>query len=614
LAFKKSSPLINDHYFQQAVSCPLKMYFMAGDGSLFPEKPIFRQRNKLNLRNAAALRFPGVQYTSDPIQLAAMETEGWLRDHQTAICGAVIIHDGLVTRIPILVKDGNRLIIIQIHGKLRKESEKEHFIEISKKRTTAAYLLKAAYRFEVLKRAYQNNNISVEFCFPSASFRSTVESLNRVSFYHNDNKNDKLDDLNRLFSIVDATSGTMRVCESIPELVSHSYFSGRSVAEVVNEISSIQHPVFAENFRRHEGCKWCKYRKMLDTGSGCWETFFKNEAITKPERHVFELAGQGNQLQNKNGMYYQEQVEIEVGPDSFEMMHKYGGQSITIQQRRNLQILQAKGKQTPLLWIKPGIKILNELRFPIHFLDFEAATYALPFKRGARPYEPVYFQFSCHTLNLNGELHHNGWIDLDPEKPDPHLDFVNAISMIPGIYEGTIIQFSPFENQGIKNLINSFRKNSMLFERQLNILENIRLGPNRNYRHRFFDINEFIRSYYYNCFQTEGLGLKQVFESIKKWEKIHGKKYNEDDPDDKIYHQVQEYDSVIHDGSAAMNAWIAMKNGLLSPEELRVIPQVLQKYCFLDSILMFCLFKHVKKYAKIVDGHDLVIFSQSISK
>src|SRR5690606_20205295 len=36
--------------------------------------------------------------------------------------------------------------------------------------------------------------------------------------------------------------------------------------------------------------------------------------------------------------------------------------------------------------------------WPLHFLDFEACTIALPHHAGLRPYERVAFQWSCHTL------------------------------------------------------------------------------------------------------------------------------------------------------------------------------------------------------------------------
>ncbi|TVQ04971.1 MAG: DUF2779 domain-containing protein [Balneolaceae bacterium] len=614
MAAIKSPLLINDHFFQQAVSCPLKINFMTGDESLFSEKPIYRQRNKLNLRNAAALRFPGVRHTSDSFRLAARETEVWLRDQQAAICGAVIMSGNLVTRIPILVKDGNRFFIIQIHGKLRKESERSTIDEVGKKRTTAAYLLKSAYRFEVLKRAYPNAEISVEFFFPGTGFRSTIDGLNRVQFYHKKDKKEKLADFNRLFSSVDATPGTLKVCKSIPEVVSHSFFSGQSVGDAADEINSTQLPFYSESFRRHEGCKWCDFRKKKGDEPGCWQSFFLNETITKPDRHIFELAGHGNQIQSRNGIFYQEKAEIDDGLDSFEKMYKYGGPTFTIQQRRNLQILQAKSEESPILWMKPGIKKIDEVKYPLHFIDFEAATYALPFKRAARPYEPVYFQFSCHTLGADGSLCHTWWIDLDPENPDPHPDFVNAISRIPGIFDGTVIQFSPFESQGIKNIINTFKKNSMIFAGQIIILEEIRHGTDSNYRYRFFDINELIRSYYYNSFQMEGLGLKQMYGAIKKWEDTYGDEVKDGNPEHVGYQEIQDYDSDIYDGSTAMNAWIALKNDLLSPEEKRVIPEALQKYCSLDSYAMLYLFRHLQKHAKIMDGNDLVIFSQSLSK
>lgn len=614
MAGKFTPDLINDHYFQQAVSCPLKMNFMAGDESLFTEKPVYRQRNKLNLRDAVALRFSGIRNTSDSFRTAAEETSSWLRESDAVISGAVIIAGRLVTRIPILVKEGDRFVIIQIHGKLRKESERNIIDNADRKRTTATYLLKAAYRLEVLKRAYPEAEVSVQFYFPGTGFRASTDNLNRVSDYFKTKKKEKLADLNRLFSSVDATPGTLKVHASIPGSVSHSLFSEQPVKAVLDIISTTELPFPSADLSRHDGCRWCDFRKGQNDHPGCWQTYFVDETIKKPARHIHELVGHGNQSQSGNGVYFQEQAEIQDGLDSFDKMQKFGGPSITIQQRRNLQILQAGDHETPLLWIKPGIRKMDELEYPLHFIDFEAATYALPFKRGMRPYEPVYFQFSCHTLETSGIVHHTEWIDLDPHSPDPHIRFTDEISRIPGILHGTLIQFSPFERQGINNLINTFKKNSMLYPRQIEILETIRRGKNREYQHRFFDINELIRSYYYNCFLTKGLGLKQVFGAVKMWEKKYSNKESVCMANVRDFNETHEYDSAIFDGSSAMNAWISLKNGLLTPGEESFIPDILSKYCTLDSYALLYLYKHLQKFGGMADGSDFVIFEGSLSK
>src|SRR5690554_8020285 len=111
---------LNDHRFLEAVSCPLKLPFLLQDSELAGRPPVFRQKNKLRLRDAVALQFENRRQTSDSFVTAAKETKEWLREPEVAICGAVIQSGNLLARIPVLVKNADHLTIVQVHGKLRR--------------------------------------------------------------------------------------------------------------------------------------------------------------------------------------------------------------------------------------------------------------------------------------------------------------------------------------------------------------------------------------------------------------------------------------------------------------------------------------------------------------
>jgi hypothetical protein len=291
-----------------------------------------------------------------------------------------------------------------------------------------------------------------------------------------------------------------------------------------------------------------------------------------------------------------------------------------------LQILQAKNLEVPSLWLKEGVKHLDELHYPLHFLDFEAATYALPMKKESRPYTPVYFQFSCHTLRENGELVHSEWLDLQDGSKHPHREFVCQLGEIPDIFDGTIMQYSPFEKQGINRLIADFKRNQNMYRYELDQLEKIRTPDSPGYDHRFFDVSRIIRDYYFNEFLDDSLGLKQVLKSILQWEKVSKTTGffdknirqmlfdGDDDQHKKImidpYMNIQKADFKISDGSDAMNGWLAMKNGLVSEGEKQIMPGILKKYCTLDSFALFVIFKHIKQFTGMIDDKDYIAFQQ----
>lgn len=623
----KDTILINDDLFQQTISCPLKfVHITENQDQRRPSGMLFRQRNKLHVRDAIAYQFKNIKHTSAPTQQAYEQTTEWLRQDTVGICGAVIYHKNLLTRIPILLKEGNHLTIIQVHGKLRKRSEGDEISPTINRRSIIRYLLKAAYRMEVVSRQFPESIVNVDFYFPSKHFKSSFDHLHLFLSKKLQNNENIKQEFGDLFSKVKATNAVGEINQKIPESVAHKSFVNLSVAEAIERmITPKQNPSEKSKIKRHSGCKYCEFRlPELEQMKGCWDKFFQADGMQHPEKHVFELIGHGNSAETDNGTFYQEEAELSRSFHSFEDTQKYGGPNITILQRRNLQILQAKDKPVPSLWMKPGVKSVEQLEFPLHFLDFEAATYALPIKRDLRPYNPIYFQFSCHTLYENGNLVHTEWLDQQDGEIYPHIEFVNQLGKIPDIFEGTIMQYSPFEKQGVNRLIGDLKREPDQYQTQIQILEKIRKSEFPGYENRFFDISRIISDYYFNKFFNDGLGLKQVLTSILQWENVFGdlelpKIRIEDSVVDinaslvkgeilDPYKEIQNSDFLITDGSAAMNAWLSFKNELLTDEEKIHIPKILRKYCALDSFALYVIYRHIKKFTDSIEHEDLILF------
>ncbi len=620
---EKEAIIINDDLFLNTVSCPLKFIHITNNYlNRDSSKLYFRQRNKLHIRDAIASRFQNCKHTSNSTEEASKETESWLKDDIVAICGAVIQYDNLLTRIPILVKDGEKLTLIQVHGKLRKESEGDEIRPGIRKRSIVRYLLKAAYRLEVLKRQFPASKIDIEFYFPQKHYKSSVDNLNLF-----DQTESAIieDELINLFTKVRATKAVEHIHQQIPSDLAFDTFANRSVTKAIYSMKRLMESKYQPPVNRHRSCKYCEFRLPKDENKeGCWTQFFQTENIHHPEKHIFELIGQGNNAASENGMYYQEQAELSRSFQSLDDLIDKQHPTITILNRRNLQILQARDEEVPSLWLKNQVKSLNELSYPLHFLDFEAATYALPMKKGTSPYTPVYFQFSCHTLQKNGELIHTEWLDLQETNDHPHKRFAQELGKIPGIFEGTIMQYSPFEKQGVNRLIADFKRSREKYQDELELLEKIRSSNSPKYENRFFDMSRIIREYYFNEFLKDSLGLKQVLTSILKWEKmstfsdffdeemdkmlleLNGDQQNQSKLDP--YRNIQNHEFSISDGSDAMNSWLAFKNGLLTQEEKNIIPGILKKYCALDSYALYVIFKHLKRFNSKINDEDYIAF------
>lgn len=104
----------------------------------------------------------------------------------------------------------------------------------------------------------------------------------------------------------------------------------------------------------------------------------------------------------------------------------------------------------------PGLR--NEMakwQFPLHMIDFETSTVALPFYKGMRPYEDVAFQFSHHVIDssdggLTYTIRHAGqWINVEPGFPN--FEFVRQLKRTLGD-TGTIFRYSNHENTILRHI------------------------------------------------------------------------------------------------------------------------------------------------------------------
>lgn len=136
---------------------------------------------------------------------------------------------------------------------------------------------------------------------------------------------------------------------------------------------------------------------------------------------------------------------------------------------------------------------LASVRYPIHFLDFETISTAIPRYAGTRPYETIPFQWSLHTLQRNGRLRHAHY--LCKEDPDPRTELAEALLQALG-KRGTILAYSAGYETGI------IRR---LAERLPDLADALEATLAR-----VFDLLGLVRSCYYHCDFRGAYSLKRV--------------------------------------------------------------------------------------------------------
>lgn len=100
-------------------------------------------------------------------------------------------------------------------------------------------------------------------------------------------------------------------------------------------------------------------------------------------------------------------------------------------------------------------ELLNEWKYPLSYLDFEAIDYAIPRFPGARPYQHIPFQFSCHIQRSpDAELEHTEFLWTAEDDPRPAF-IQKLLDSVPAA--GSVIVYSAsYESTRLKELAEDF--------------------------------------------------------------------------------------------------------------------------------------------------------------
>lgn len=121
-------------------------------------------------------------------------------------------------------------------------------------------------------------------------------------------------------------------------------------------------------------------------------------------------------------------------------------------QKRALQCYQ---DNRPYFDKKTVSELLNLWEYPLAYLDFEAIDHAIPRYPGARPYQHIPFQFSCHIQRTpDAELEHEEFLWTSSDDPRPAF-ICELISKVPK-KGSVVVYYAPYESTRLKELAEEF--------------------------------------------------------------------------------------------------------------------------------------------------------------
>ena len=205
-------------------------------------------------------------------------------------------------------------------------------------------------------------------------------------------------------------------------------------------------------------------------------------------------------------------------------------------------------------------RLISNLEYPIHFLDFETDNPAIPRFDGLRPYQQFPFQYSCHLLHSDGTVEHYEYLHTDTT--DPRLPLVESLLTHVAPHGSIVVYNATFEKAVLKDLALSFPEYASTFEAMID---------------RLWDQLDIFRNHYTHPDFCGSNSLKNVFPVLVPSLRHENLGVHDEDLD------VHDEDLDVRDGLEAQAVWNLMLNATDETEKGKMIER-LRAYCELDTL------------------------------
>lgn len=290
---------------------------------------------------------------------------------------------------------------------------------------------------------------------------------------------------------------------------------------------------------------------VIDIGHHCsdpYECDFSHHCWAHiPEPSVFSLAGR-------------KAICYKLYREGIARMEDIPLDRLTSKQRYQVESYLNKSVEFDAKQIKA---FLDELWYPLCFLDFETFQSAIPPFDGTHPYGQIPFQFSLHTLKRKrGKLHHSAFLG-EPNRDPRKALLENMLDAIPE--DACVLTYNKsFEVGVLKELAEFFPRKRKRIEA---LIGNVR------------DLMEPFRDRAAYHWQMQGsYSIKKVLPAFVP---------------ELTYDELE-----IGGGQAAMEAWHHMC-AAQNKEELAAIRKNLLHYCALDTLAMVKLLGVLEKSVQV---------------
>jgi hypothetical protein len=590
---------------------------------------------------------------------ALRQTAELLKNEKITLYEPAIQFGDLFIRVDVLVKNGKHIELIEVKAKsFDPDADDPFYNKLTLKKNAKKlntewqpYLLDIAFQTYVARKAFPQWKVASSLMLANKKAKASVDGLNQRFFLQKDA-------VGRTRAVV--KSGTRRadlgdkvlckidVADEVA-LILENGIDGHSFEEAIASLARAyrEDKMIAPTIGSQ--CKSCEFRideeqKSQGIKSGfelCWQKAagLSDKDVKRPL--IFDIWNfRKAQKLIEDGRYFIDDVaESDIDPRPHD-----GKPGLSTSERQWVQVKKAQEKDLSPHFDAEGMaSAMATWRFPLHFIDFETTMVAIPFNIGRRPYEQVAFQFSHHTVTVDGKIEHKTqYINTESGK-FPNFDFVRALQAALSADDGTIFRFAAHENTVLCQIYGQLHGSEE--NDRIELMEWIRSvttatndsADKWDGSRSMVDMCELVKLYFYHPLMRGSNSIKKVLPAVlaasstlqdhyakpiygasdgiasknyKDWQWIKRAPDGSVTDPYKLLPPVfddlalETMDSIITDGSiadggAAMTAYARMQFTQMSEGERDRVSSALLKYCELDTFAMVLIYQYWKELIEI---------------
>ena len=645
--------------FKQALECPTKLFYTkkASEYANISNEDSFLQslaEGGFQVGELAKFYFHDNPIeekitieTRDEGKAIAETNEMLSREGRVVIAEAAFKFKNLFVRVDILVKEDNKISIYEVKAKSW-DVENDSFFDKKKSKITSSwhpYVYDIAFQKYVVSNSLQKGDVKAYLTLVNKSSETDLDGLNQYFTI------EKIDG-NTVVKVKDGLrrSDLGKVKLLIDKNVDDECFKIQNEFPVKTDLGEeiiftdfVQRcsDMYENNIRTQvsigKKCKDCQFKntKNTDLKSGFNECWLSQTNLTErqinDENLSTEIWGGGAGSRSLSGELIEKNIYLLKDVDEDDVASKVSSSTydgLSPLERRMEQINRVKENTSESYFDKDGLKEqMDTWNYPLHMIDFETSSVALPFFKGMKPYETLAFQFSHHTIDKDWNIKHENQYICFERNTFPNFEFVRKLKDAVGDGEGTIFRYHNHEN----TTLNKIREQLLLSDEfdKVDLISFIDLithdkKQNRKGRRDMVDLFKLVTAYYYSPYAKGSNSIKAILPAIIKESDFLQQKYGVrglygsdleisslnfenhcwitdgltnpyktlpqvfPDYDNDMIDSVEPIETLkeLSDGGAALTAYNYLQYSNVSEEQREYLQQALFKYCELDTMAM----------------------------